>query len=87
MLDKDAERLVPIEWIERTVSEPDWTKPCPRDAALTRSYRRIAEAGGRVLRGVHRLQGADMLIVTAFLDRNPGDEDDLDREGTSPTSS
>jgi Domain of unknown function (DUF4258) len=69
MRDKDAERLIPLEWIERTVREPDWTTPCPKDAALTRCYRRIAEAGGRVLRVVHRPEGNDILIVTAFLDR------------------
>jgi hypothetical protein len=69
MRQKDAERLIPLEWIELTVREPDWTTPCPNDPALTRSYRRIAQAGGRVLRVVHRRQGNDILVVTAFLDR------------------
>jgi hypothetical protein len=58
-----------LEWIELAVRDPNWTAPCPDDARLTRSYRRIPAAGGRVLRVVHRPEGNDMLIVTAFLDR------------------
>ena len=65
----NANRRIPLEWIELTVSQPDWTTPCPKDAALTRSYRRIEAAGGRFLRVVHRPLGDDILIVTAFLDR------------------
>jgi hypothetical protein len=69
MADELATRRLAIEWIALTVQSPDWTMPCPKDGSLTRSFRRIDEAGGRVLRVVHRPEGNDMLIVTAFLDR------------------
>lgn len=60
---------IAVAWVERTVREPDWTAPDPQNPALTRSFRRIGEAGGRVLRVVHRTQGHAILVVTAFLDR------------------
>ena len=64
-----AERELDVAWIFATLAMPDWTVPDP-DLALTRSYRAIPEAGGRVLRVVHRQHGADSLVVTAFFDRD-----------------
>jgi hypothetical protein len=63
-----ATRQLRLEWIEQTVLNPDWTTADP-DPALTRSYKAIAERGGRVLRVVHRPDGADALVVSAFFDR------------------
>jgi hypothetical protein len=55
-------------WIETAVSTPDWTAP-DLDPTLTRSFKAIPEAGGKVLRVVHRPAGDDILIVTALFDR------------------
>lgn len=64
-----AERELPLEWIVRTVENPEWTNADPENPALTRSYRTVQEAGGRVLRVVHRPDNGDILVITAFLDR------------------
>ena len=63
------ERGLALEWIERTVQAPDASGPDPGQPALMRSFKRIPEAGGRVLRVVHRPQNSDMLVITAFFDR------------------
>ena len=62
------ERHLLLTWIEAAVFAPDWTTQDP-DPSLTRSFKSIAEAGGRVLRVVHRPDGADIRVVTAFFDR------------------
>jgi uncharacterized protein DUF4258 len=62
-------RKLAVEWIERTVAAADFRKPDP-DPALTRSFKAIREAGGRILRVVHRPQGNDILIVTVHFDRD-----------------
>ncbi len=63
------ERGLALEWVERTLQAPDATGPDPSQPGLTRSFKRIEEAGGRVIRVVHRPQGSDMLVITAFFDR------------------
>ena len=63
------ERKLPLAWIEATIAAPDWTAADP-DPALIRSFRAIAEAGRRVLRVVHRTEGADIVVVTAHFDRS-----------------
>ncbi len=57
-----------LEWIDATVSGPDWTSPDP-DPMLMRPYKAIAAFGGRVLRVVHRPVGTEVLVVTAHFDR------------------
>jgi hypothetical protein len=56
-------------WIEATITSPQHTDRDPDDAILLRAWRRIPEHGGRALRVVYRLAGADMVVVTAFFDR------------------
>jgi len=56
-------------WVELTILDPDRTEPDPGDPSLTRSFRVIPDVGGRVLRVVHRPDGDDILVITAFLDR------------------
>jgi hypothetical protein len=63
------ERGIARAWIDATVLTSDWTA-ADADPALTRSYRAIAEFGGRVLRVVHRPDGSDILVVTALFDRS-----------------
>jgi hypothetical protein len=64
-----TERRILPAWIDATVLTPDWTAADP-DPALTRSYKAITEFGGRILRVVHRADGADILVVTALFDRS-----------------
>ena len=63
------ERLVPKEWVERTVEQPDWIEPDPRDPDAVRHFRAIPEADGRYLRVVLVQTDQNIRIVTAFLDR------------------
>ena len=67
--DEMPRRGIVLSYIEAALANADWTMPDPTDPALTRSYKAIAEFGGRVLRVVHRLDGADIFIVTAHWDR------------------
>jgi hypothetical protein len=60
---------VRLDWIEATVRHPAQTQPDPRRPSVTLSFRRIQEFGNRVLRVAHRLDGADVLVITAFFDR------------------
>ncbi len=62
-------RSIAISWIEETVSLPDFVKVDPRHRDHTRSYKAIAECGGRVLRVVHCAEGDDIVIITAHFDR------------------
>ena len=62
-------RGIAVDWIEAAVSVPDWIEPDPRHPDRVRSYKAIAEYGGRVLRVVHRPEGDDILIITVHFDR------------------
>jgi hypothetical protein len=64
-----SERNIPRAWAEATVTAPDWTAPDPDDPLVTRAFRAIPEAHGRILRVAHRPDGADILVLTAFFDR------------------
>ena len=71
---KDAQeaisaRDIVVDWIEAAVSAPDLIEPDPRHPDRIRSYKAIAEHGGRVLRVVHRPEGDDILIITVHFDR------------------
>ncbi len=68
-LEMIEERKIDPAWVEATVLVADWTTPDPRDHSLTRSYRMIDAADGRVLRVVHRADGPDRLVITAHFDR------------------
>jgi hypothetical protein len=63
-----VERKIAIGWVQAAITTPDWTSRDP-DPTLTRSYKSIAEFGGRVLRVVHRPDGDDVVAVTAVFDR------------------
>ena len=65
-----ADRRISSAWLDITIATPDWTEVDPRDAALTRSFRTFAQFGGRVLRVVHRRDGTDILVITAYFDRD-----------------
>jgi len=61
-------RDIAVDWIETAVGTPDWIEPDPRHSDRTRSYKTIAEYGGRVLRVVHRPEGDDIVIITVHFD-------------------
>jgi len=65
-------RDIEFAWVEATVKRPSATAVDPRDPTLTRSFRAIPEADGRVLRVVHRPAGPDIVIITAHFDRGGG---------------
>ncbi len=59
VLTKHAEEAIEkrglvLDWIGRAVVTLDFTHNDPDDPALTRSFNAIEEAGGRILRVVHR---------------------------------
>ena len=65
-------RKVELRWIEATIAAPDRIEPDPRHPERTRSYKAIAEFGGRVLRVVHRPGENDIVIITVHFDRGAG---------------
>ena len=65
---KHAQEAISVR-IEAVVSVPDWIEPDPRHSDRTRSYKAIAEYGGRILRVVHRPEGDDIVIITVHFDR------------------
>lgn len=63
------DRSISLDWVEATVTTPDYTQPDPLDSTLTRAYRAIPEVAGRILRVVYRHDGNETVIVTAYFDR------------------
>jgi hypothetical protein len=64
------QRAIPQTWVETTIANPDRQLPDSRDARLTRAYKKLEAAGGHVLRVVYTTAGNDVVVVTAFLDRD-----------------
>jgi hypothetical protein len=62
-------RRIAVDWIEAALNAPDSTAADPRHPERTRSYKAIAERSGRVLRGVHRPAGDDIVVITVHFDR------------------
>lgn len=62
-------RNLALTWIEEAMTSADFVEPDPRHPERTRSYKAIAEFGGRVLRVVHRAEGDDIVIITVHFDR------------------
>jgi hypothetical protein len=63
-------RGIILEWIEAALALPDWTAPDPSQPACARAYKAIPAFGGRILRGVLRPDGADIVVITVHPDRN-----------------
>lgn len=63
------ERAIPVEWMERTLSEPELVLPDPEDATVERRFRRIPEFGGRVLRVAVNTSVEPNRVVSVFFDR------------------
>jgi hypothetical protein len=68
--DAFEERELNHNWIEKTVREPQWSFPDPRQVGVERRFRSIPEFGGRILR-VACIETADEIrILTVFFDRD-----------------
>lgn len=67
--DAFEERELLMEWVERTVREPEWTRPDPRRVGVERRFRSIPEFGNRVLRVVCYETALEIRILTVFFDR------------------
>jgi hypothetical protein len=65
-----AQRGILEGWVLAALTTRDWTEPDARRPDRTRSYKAIAEYGGRVLRVVHWSAGPDIAVLTVHFDRN-----------------
>ena len=65
-----VEREVNQIWIEKTVSEPQWSRPDPRRPNVERRFRAIPEFGSRILRVVCLETAEEIWILTVFFDRD-----------------
>ena len=65
-----AERGILVEWMERTLSQPELVMADPLDPEVERRYRQIPEYGGRVLRVAVKTTVDPNRIVSVFFDRN-----------------
>lgn len=63
------ERGIQVEWLERTLSDPEWVMPDPDEAMVERRFRRIPEFGGRVLRVAVNTSVEPNRVVSVFFDR------------------
>ena len=64
-----AERSIAIEWLERTLFQPELVLPDAEDSAVERYFRQIPEFGGRVLRVAVNTKVEPARIVSMFFDR------------------
>lgn len=62
------QRKVLLEWVERTLEQPDYTEPDPHDPHLTRAYKRMHAAGDRLLRVVYNHTVTPIRVVTVFFE-------------------
>jgi hypothetical protein len=62
-------RGVEPKWIERTLAEPDWVEPDPRDPEAKRWFKAGVAGDGRVLRVAGRLETNAVVVITAFFYR------------------
>jgi hypothetical protein len=55
--------------IDAIIRQPAHCAQDPANPDLMQAWRRIPELGGRAVRVVYYMAGADFVVVTAFLDR------------------
>ena len=64
-----AERQIPTEWVDRTVTEPAIRTEDPNDTEVERFYCAIPESDDRVLRVAVNTSASPWRVVSVFLDR------------------
>ena len=57
------------DWVARTFSSPELTRPDPKDGQVEQRFRRIPEFGGRILRVVVNKAVEPKRILSVFFDR------------------
>ena len=62
-------RRIRLEWMEETITAPEWIEKDEIDAELEHRLARISEFDGRVLRVIVNVKAAPPRIVTAYFDR------------------
>jgi hypothetical protein len=67
-----AKRGLKQEWAEEAIATPDWTEPDPDYPGRIRAYKRIGALDGRILRVVYWYEGADIVVLTIYPDRDAG---------------
>ena len=73
---KMVQRGISPAWVEFVLKEPDISEKDPRSVddpkhiGVMRAWRKIPEADHRSLRVVYRLVNDEVLVITAFLDRD-----------------
>ena len=63
------ERAIPLEWLERTLHDPELRRPDLVDPTLERRYRKIPEHENRVLRVVVNTTVVPERVVSVYFDR------------------
>ena len=64
------DRQIRMDWVERTVRDPEWTAPDPRDVAVERRFRVIEEFDGRILRVACVETTTAIRVISVMFDRN-----------------
>lgn len=64
-----SKRSISLEWVQRTLEQPDRIDPHKRDGQLKHALKRIPEYEGRVLRVVYNFTMDPWRIVTVHFDR------------------
>lgn len=62
-------RKIAREWMERTLSAPEWIEKDSMDEHLEHRLARIGEFGNRTLRVIVNIRTAPPRIVTVYFDR------------------
>ena len=64
-----VKREISLEWLEEALASPEDKEPDRLDPDLEHRLLRVAEFGGRVLRVIVNVKGAEPRVVTAYFDR------------------
>lgn len=64
-----AERMIPAEWVERTVTDPSMRSHDPNDPEVERFFRSIPGQSDRVLRVAVNTRAVPWRVVSVFFDR------------------
>lgn len=65
-----ARRGLKPEWVVQAIEAPDWTEPDTDHPGRIRAYWGCAALDDRILRVVYWYDGADIVVLTAYPDRD-----------------
>ena len=66
-------RRIPLEWMERALTAPEWVEQDAVDPTLEHRIAHIAEFGGRAIRVIVNCRVSPLRIVTVYFDRRARD--------------